>query len=54
MKTRKVLQGKVAAGKKSAGLRRTNLDEDHYWHKALKPIPRPGDARYEYLQKKHG
>jgi site-specific DNA-methyltransferase (adenine-specific) len=25
-----------------------------HYAKAVKPIPRPGDARYEYLRKKHG
>ena len=27
--------------------------DEHYWTKALKPVARPGDARYEYLKKKH-
>jgi len=44
----------VTVGKKSTASSRVLLNEDHYWPKALKPIPRPGDARYEYLQKKHG
>lgn len=26
---------------------------EHYWHKAMKPVSRPGDARFEYLRKKH-
>jgi hypothetical protein len=28
-------------------------ESEHYWHEAGRPIPRPGDARYEYLRKKH-
>jgi hypothetical protein len=28
-------------------------DEPEHYCPQLKPIPRPGDARYEYLQKKH-
>jgi len=29
------------------------LEAEHYWHQAGRPVPRPGDARYEYLRKKH-
>lgn len=29
------------------------VDESEHYCPQLKPIPRPGDARYEYLQKKH-
>ncbi|HEY3761241.1 MAG TPA: hypothetical protein VGN23_05790 [Verrucomicrobiae bacterium] len=32
---------------------RTELETEHYWPKVGRPIPRPGDARYEYLRKKH-
>jgi hypothetical protein len=28
-------------------------ESEHYWPEAGRPIPRPGDARYEYLRKKH-
>jgi hypothetical protein len=28
-------------------------EDEHYWPEAGRPIPRPGDARYEYLRKKH-
>jgi hypothetical protein len=27
--------------------------DEHYWPKAMKPRARPGDARYEYLKRKH-
>jgi len=54
MKARKVSSKNVAVGKKSATSSRARLKEDRYWPKALKPVPRPGDARYEYLRKKHG
>ncbi len=30
-----------------------DLEESEHYCPQLKPIPRPGDARYEYLQKKH-
>jgi hypothetical protein len=29
------------------------LETEHYWPEAGRPIPRPGDARYKYLRKKH-
>lgn len=28
-------------------------ESEHYWHEAGRPVPRPGDARYEYLRNKH-
>jgi hypothetical protein len=28
-------------------------ESEHYWPEAGRPVPRPGDARYEYLRKKH-
>jgi hypothetical protein len=31
----------------------SELETEHYWPEIGRPIPRPGDARYEYLQKKH-
>jgi len=54
MKVRKVSLKSANVGKKSAASSSARLNEDHYWPKAVKPIPRPGDARYEYLRKKHG
>lgn len=44
---------KVKASRKFRSQKKSG-EEKNYWPKALKPIPRPGDARYEYLQKKHG
>ncbi|MGH7990648.1 MAG: hypothetical protein ACREDS_10740 [Limisphaerales bacterium] len=29
------------------------LETEHYWLEAGRPVPRQGDARYEYLRKKH-
>ena len=29
------------------------LKEEHYWREAGRPVPRHGDARYEYLRNKH-
>jgi hypothetical protein len=58
----------IAAGEKLAALHGTSLsalvekqllsggaalEQEHYWCKPTRPIPRPGDARYEYLQNKH-
>jgi hypothetical protein len=58
----------IAVGEKLAALHGTSLsalvekqilsggaelEPDHYWSKPTRPIPRSGDARYEYLQKKH-
>jgi hypothetical protein len=54
MKARKISLKSAIVGEKSAASSRVLLNEDHYWPKALKPIPRPGDARYQYLRKKHG
>jgi len=59
----------VARGEKLAAARHTSLSTlierqllatteggeiQDYWNKPTPPIPRPGDARYEYLKKKHG
>ncbi len=54
MKASKISLQNAAAGKKLTASSRVRLKKDHYWPKALNPIPRPGDARYEYLRKKHG
>jgi hypothetical protein len=58
----------IAVGEKLAALHGTSLsalvekqilagsaelETEHYWSEAGRPIPRPGDARYEYLRKKH-
>lgn len=58
----------VAVGERLAASHRTSLsalvekqilsagaefETEHYWHKAGRPVPRNGDARYEYLRKKH-
>lgn len=58
----------IAVGEKLAALHGTSLsalvekqilsggaalEQEHYWSKPTRPIPRPGDARYEYLRKKH-
>ena len=58
----------IAVGEKLAALHGTSLsglvekqilsggaelETEHYWHEAGRPIPRRGDARYEYLRKKH-
>ncbi len=56
----------VAVGEKLAALHGTSLSAlvekqilsggaelEHYWSKPTRPIRRPGDTRYEYLQKKH-
>jgi hypothetical protein len=47
---------KISASKKfrNQKAKGAKIGGKHYWPKALKPIPRPGDARYEYLRKKHG
>ena len=57
----------IAVGEKLAALHGTSLsalvekqilsggaelEAEHYWPEAGR-IPRPGDARYEYLRKKH-
>jgi hypothetical protein len=58
----------IAVGEKLAALHGTSLsalvekqilsggaalEPAHYWSKPTRPVPRPGAARYEYLQKKH-
>jgi len=58
----------IAVGEKLAALHGTSLsalvekqilsggaelETEHYWPEAGRPISRPGDARYEYLRKKH-
>lgn len=58
----------IAAGERLAALHGTSLsalverqllsggaelESEHYWPEAVRPVPRPGDARYEYLLKKH-
>jgi hypothetical protein len=58
----------IAVGEKLAALHGTSLsalvekqllssgeelEAEHYWPKVGRPIPRPGDPRYEYLRKKH-
>jgi len=58
----------IAVGEKLAALHGTSLsalvekqilsggaelEAEHYWPEAGRPIPRPGDTRYEYLRKKH-
>jgi hypothetical protein len=58
----------IATGEKLAALHGTSLsalvekqilascaelETEHYWPEVGRPIPRPGDARYEYLRKKH-
>ena len=30
-----------------------DLEGEHYWKKQMKPVSRPGDARFEYLKRKH-
>lgn len=59
-----ILRGERAAKKRGASLSAlvekhllslgdASEESEHYWHEAGRPVPRPGDARYEYLRKKH-
>jgi hypothetical protein len=58
-----ILRGELAAKRRGISLSALveehllSLSEDneseHYWPKAGRPVPRRGDARYEYLRKKH-
>jgi hypothetical protein len=58
-----IASGERAAKKRGASLSalverhllslQNTVEESEHYCPQLKPIPRPGDARYEYLQKKH-
>jgi hypothetical protein len=61
---RAVLSGERAAKKRGSSLSALvekhllslgdETDESEHYCRQGKPVPRPGDARYEYLIRKHG